>query len=134
MLEEIRNECRAQFDGHPGRIAACEAVINYLESQTLDDLRYVQFTKLIEVAGSMENGIPVCTFLSTSRNPILELCYEYVPVESTDNFKRYYTRAEMTQADIRDQEDRIYIVFKPTERYLDLVSKAENTPLVAQYK
>lgn len=132
MLEEIRNECRAQFDGHPGRLAACEAVINYLESQPLDELRYVPFMTLIEAAGSMENGIPVCTFLSTCPSPFLELCYEYCPEQPTADFKRYYTRSEMSQADIRDQEDRIYIIFKPTERYLDLVNKAENAPLVAQ--
>lgn len=132
MLEEIRKECRVQFDGHPGLVAACEAVINYVEGQMLGDLRYVQFMTLIEVAGSMGNGIPVCTFLSTNPNPIFELCYEYCPEEPTVGFKQYYTRAEMRQADIRDQKDRIYIVFKPTERYLELVSKAENTPLMAQ--
>lgn len=132
MLEEIRKECRAQFDGHPGLVAACEAVINYLEGQTLDDLQYVSFMTLIGVAGSMENGLPVCTFLSTNPNPILELCYEYCPEEPTVDFKRYYTRAEMRQSGIIDQEDRIYIMFKPTERYLDLASNAENPPQVAQ--
>ena len=119
----------------PELLRACEAVVNYLENQSLDNLQHITFASLGRVAGlsSAADAIPVAEYLSSSRINLLEKCFFLIldddeieiPIQDVcmANAANVLYHPE-TGEEIPDFEKSLYMYFTPSEEAKNIVGSA----------